>query len=101
VVHLELQIYEKLWDDVETRPAISVRLSNEYLHQWQQERSKHQRMTNDSGSGIKTRTTQNCNNNMTRWRKPAFSEVKCNMDATIFKRLKVLRYINVSISLQK
>ena len=31
---------EKLWEDVETRPTISVRLARESLHQWQQVHSK-------------------------------------------------------------
>jgi len=30
-------------------------------------------------------TRQNSSNNKARWRKPAFGEVKCNVDATIFK----------------
>jgi len=38
-----------------------------------------------SGSGIKTCTSHNSNNNEIGWRKPALDEVKCNIDAAIFK----------------
>jgi len=76
---------EKLWNDVDTRPEVSVRLARESLYQWQQVRLKQTCMGNVSDSGNNTVITQNNNTNVTRWRKPALGEVKCNVDAAIFK----------------
>jgi hypothetical protein len=42
-------------------------------------------MINVSSSGIRTCTLQNNNNNETRCRKLALGEVKCSVDAAIFK----------------
>jgi hypothetical protein len=76
---------EKLWNDVDTRPEVSVRLACESLYQWQQVRLKQKHMGNVSDSGNNTTIILNNNNNVTRWRKPALGEVKCNVDAAIFK----------------
>jgi hypothetical protein len=74
---------EKLWNDVDIRPDVSVRLARESLVQWQQVRRKQQQMqaisTHSSGLLVQNNTST------IRWEKPAPGEVKCNVDMAIFK----------------
>jgi hypothetical protein len=75
---------DKLWNDVETQPCISVHLARDVLSQWQQVHARHERR--EQG--------EHQNNGMTNqrregWIRPLAGEVKCNVDATIL-RIKVV-----------
>jgi len=64
---------EKIWDDVEKNIHISVHLAHVYMIQWNATR-RQQTTSEDSN-----------NNTEIRWLPPMEGEVKCNVDAALFK----------------
>ena len=64
---------EKIWDDVEKNTHISVQLARDYMIQWNAAR-RQQATPEDSN-----------NNTQIRWLPPMEGEVKCNVDAALFK----------------
>ncbi|XP_024630834.1 uncharacterized protein [Medicago truncatula] len=70
----------KLWNDVETQPRILVNMAHDVLFQWQQVRVHQRRREHgEYHNSVMTDHRQK------EWTKPVVGEVKCNVDATIFK----------------
>jgi ribonuclease HI len=71
---------DKLWNEVETLPRISLNMACDVLFQWQRVRINHGRREQGEyhNSGMADHRQEG-------WIKPVFGEVKCNVDAAIFK----------------
>lgn len=64
---------EKIWDNVEKNTHISVQFARDYKIQWNAAR-RQQTTPEDSNNNIQIR-----------WLSPMKGEVKCNVDAALFK----------------
>lgn len=73
----------KLWDNVETHPAVAFSTSMQYFSEW-----KHAELSSQAHTSPLYSTSGN--NTTITWIPPQQNHLKCNLDASIFQKLNSL-----------